>query len=271
MFTLGFVLGDGSDYAYNHNNSKGVKIRLCGKKIQYLDLFIKAGYKIQNNNSNPNDIFLSKTGKTFKQRFIENHCWEFLSYSDLVSLFKGYYAADGSLNENKIATSNPDLAQMIRDISAVAGFHISSEKYEVRNTNYKNNAELYTFHFIKSQPSNRNWTVKEIKITGTSPYDAWCLVEPITHTFTLEGGIVTGNCALVNAKDQLDNGTVINETLIERPKSFQTACTVLTQIGQFPIWLLILELVVTRLDKLKEKNGKVMDLLLQKNNQKKQY
>lgn len=40
------------------------------------------------------------------------------------------------------------------------------------------------------------------------------------------------NCSLVNAKDQLDNGTVINETMIETPKSFQTACTVLTQISQ---------------------------------------
>lgn len=38
------------------------------------------------------------------------------------------------------------------------------------------------------------------------------------------------NCCLVNIKDMLDNGTVINGKMVESPKSFQTACTILTQI-----------------------------------------
>ena len=38
------------------------------------------------------------------------------------------------------------------------------------------------------------------------------------------------NCCLVNLKDMLDNGTVINGKMVETPKSFQTACTITTQI-----------------------------------------
>lgn len=38
------------------------------------------------------------------------------------------------------------------------------------------------------------------------------------------------NCDLVNLEDMLQNGTVINEKLVETPKSFETACTVITQI-----------------------------------------
>ena len=38
------------------------------------------------------------------------------------------------------------------------------------------------------------------------------------------------NCCLVNIGDMLDNGTVMNGKLIESPKSFQVACTVVTQI-----------------------------------------
>lgn len=38
------------------------------------------------------------------------------------------------------------------------------------------------------------------------------------------------NCCLVNVKDMLDNGTVMNGKLIESPKSFHVACTVVTQI-----------------------------------------
>lgn len=38
------------------------------------------------------------------------------------------------------------------------------------------------------------------------------------------------NCCLVDMKDMLDNGTVINGKMIESPKSFQVACNVMTQI-----------------------------------------
>lgn len=47
------------------------------------------------------------------------------------------------------------------------------------------------------------------------------------------------NCCLVNLEDMLQNGTVINGKLIEKPHSFRTACTIATQIiaqvasGQF--------------------------------------
>lgn len=38
------------------------------------------------------------------------------------------------------------------------------------------------------------------------------------------------NCCLINIQDILDNGTVMNGKMIESPKSFQTACTVTTQV-----------------------------------------
>lgn len=47
------------------------------------------------------------------------------------------------------------------------------------------------------------------------------------------------NCCLVNLKNMLENGTIINGKLIEKPHSFRTACTIATQIiaqvasGQF--------------------------------------
>ena len=38
------------------------------------------------------------------------------------------------------------------------------------------------------------------------------------------------NCCLVNLEDMLQNGTVISDTMIEKPHSFSTACNVATQI-----------------------------------------
>lgn len=38
------------------------------------------------------------------------------------------------------------------------------------------------------------------------------------------------NCELVNLEDMFQNGTVITETLIEKPHSFYTACNIATQV-----------------------------------------
>lgn len=38
------------------------------------------------------------------------------------------------------------------------------------------------------------------------------------------------NCCLINIGDMFEHGTVMNGKLIESPKSFQVACTVMTQI-----------------------------------------
>ena len=55
--------------------------------------------------------------------------------------------------------------------------------------------------------------------------------EGIIHIHDL--GYVSGpisNCELVNLEDMLQNGTVITNTLIEKPHSFSTACNIATQI-----------------------------------------
>lgn len=62
------------------------------------------------------------------------------------------------------------------------------------------------------------WLVKAHKEGVLHYHDADYAIQPIF------------NCCLANIKDMLENGTVISNTLIETPKSFQTACTILTQI-----------------------------------------
>ena len=121
---------------------------------------------------------------------------------------------------------------MITEISALAGYHIVNYNKMIHNTNFKTNAELHQFSFIVSQPKNRCWKVDEIKQHDKQGrlQDVWCVEEPITNSFTLDGGIVTGNCCLINIGDMLDNGTCINGKMIESPKSFRTACTIMTQI-----------------------------------------
>ena len=70
------------------------------------------------------------------------------------------------------------------------------------------------------------WKVDSITTCDGALEDVWCVEEPVTHSFTLAGGIVTGNCCLINLEDMLQNETCISGTKIERPKSFMTASTV---------------------------------------------
>jgi len=97
---------------------------------------------------------------------------------------------------------------------------------------------------VKQENSNKNPTVNSVQ----RDYMAGEVSKDITRRFLLDQDIVEAheaglihfhdadyfaqhmhNCCLVNLKDMLENGTVISETMIEKPHSFSTACNVATQ------------------------------------------
>ena len=183
MWCFGFVLGDGSDC------KKGVAVRLCGDKTRHYDTFKAAGYACTHITAN-GDSWMYKSEGISKQQFLSSSGWRYLSQEDKRMLFLGYYAADGCKDRRMIHTADPRLADMIREISALAGYHICAEKLLVRDTNFKDNAELYQFSFMEYQGDNRRWKVVHMEPHDDRqrPMDAWCVEEPESHSFTLEGG-----------------------------------------------------------------------------------
>lgn len=224
-FCMGFILGDGCDV----KDGQSI-VRLCADKKQYLPYFERAGY-LKSGAKTPNgDIYVRNRFGAFKQDFLNIKGWRLLNYEQKVSLFLGYYAADGHKYHNACTTSDDRILEMICDLSALAGYHITSIKEVVRDTNYKKNVKLTWVRFMKSQTPSARWEVISIQKYGRTKRQMWCVEEPITHTFTLEGGVVTGNCCLCNLEDILQNGTVISGTKIDKPHSFSTACTIATQV-----------------------------------------
>ena len=227
MFSLGFLVGDGCDH-------KGAKygyhqIRLCGHKTEYAPIIEMAGYRL-NNIKGSDDLIATKQGLK-KQDFLNSHAWRYFSENDKKWLFIGLYSADGAISANKLCTIDNRIMDLIRETSFTAGYYITSEATETRDTQYKKDSTITAFRFTKNQPDNLCWKVKSItSYHSGAEYDAWCVEEPTTHSFMLDGGMITGNCDLINLEDMLQNGTVISETLIEKPHSFSTACTVTTQI-----------------------------------------
>lgn len=139
------------------------------------------------------------------------------------AIFEGFVSSVDILPKEleTISTKDPNVVEMIEDLSGISGCFITSKTYNEESG-------LYTIKFISEEDRQLCWEVSSIE--PASEEEVWCVEEPATHTFLLEDGIVTGNCDLVNLDDMLQNGTVITGTLIEKPHSFSTACNIATQI-----------------------------------------
>lgn len=98
---------------------------------------------------------------------------------------------------------------------------------------------------VKQENSNKNPTINSTQrdyMAGEVSKDLTMRVLlPVDIVRAHEAGIIhfhdsdyyaqrEHNCDLINLEDMLQNGTVISETLIEKPHSFFTACNVTTQI-----------------------------------------
>ena len=98
---------------------------------------------------------------------------------------------------------------------------------------------------VKQENSNKNPTISSVQ----RDYMAGEVSKDLTMRTLLDPDIVQAhkegiihfhdsdyfaqhmhNCDLVNLEDMLQNGTVISDTLIEKPHSFSTACNIATQI-----------------------------------------
>ena len=125
-----------------------------------------------------------------------------------------------------------DGLELIKDISFTCGYHVHNIKKEIRNTNYKENCEHYLISFTLHHNTNSLWKVKEIIRKPNKDYKCWCVEEPVTHTFTLEGGIVTGNCLSIPFDKLLANGFTTRQTDVRPASSINTAFQLLAVIFQ---------------------------------------
>lgn len=136
----------------------------------------------------------------------------------------------------------------LKDVAlAYEGYRRVQEYKRLQNTSDENILNLIKGKDddIKNENSNKNsaliCTQRDL-IAGEVSKDivrrkllpGWviqCEDEGVFHWHDMDYSIQNMfNCCLVNLEDMFDKGTVINEKLVETPKSFATACTVATQI-----------------------------------------
>ena len=160
-------------------------------------------------------------------------------------------------NKIRRAVSVEEIQDMVEDqLMAKGAFELASiyvryryNRSLVRKANTTDNRILSLIECnneeVKQENSNKNPTVNSVQ----RDYMAGEVSRDLTRRMLLPADIVEAdkegiihfhdsdyfaqhmhNCDLVNLEDMLQNGTVISDTLIERPHSFSTACNIATQI-----------------------------------------
>ena len=213
-FCKGYVLGKGFDY--NIGTNEGTAVVLSGKEHKYINMFEDAGFVASDTNSSGGYVFLENPMQAVKKTVLR----DYKTYDDstLMAIFAGLYAASAN-GAGTIYTHMEALAQMIRDISAISGYHILEEVQQKT----AEGVTKFSFRFIKSQPAGDNWTVVSIEDNEDNLLPVWCVEEPVTHSFTLEGGIVTGNCLTIPFDDLLAKGFNTRQVDIRPANSVGTA------------------------------------------------
>lgn len=160
-------------------------------------------------------------------------------------------------NKIKRAVSVEEIQDMVEDQLMAKGAFELARRYVryrytrslVRKANTTDNRILSLIECnneeVKQENSNKNPTVNSVQ----RDYMAGEVSRDLTNRMLLPPDIVEAdkrglihfhdadyfaqhmhNCDLVNLEDMLQNGTVISDTLIEKPHSFSTACNIATQI-----------------------------------------
>ena len=160
-------------------------------------------------------------------------------------------------NKIKRAVSVEEIQDMVEDQLMAKGAFELARRYVryrynrslIRKANTTDNRILSLIECnneeVKQENSNKNPTVNSVQ----RDYMAGEVSRDLTRRMLLSPDIVEAdkqglihfhdsdyfaqhmhNCDLVNLEDMLQNGTVISDTLIEKPHSFSTACNIATQI-----------------------------------------
>lgn len=240
-WSLGFVIGDGCDVKKRSKDrsrytSTAMKVRLCGDKVKYIDRFLDCGWVINEYFDNGDKTVSYRKGTVdtgFKNPLLDTELWRILPAYALCSLFDGYISADGHFNSNgniDITTSDERVKKLIETVAPLAGYHIWSMRTVKNSTNFKKDRTLYCYRLVKKQSSSRYW--KLVSIDPCGERIAWCVEEPVTHSFTLQGCMVTGNCLSCPIDDLLAKGFTTRQTDIRPAGSINTAFQLVAVIFQ---------------------------------------
>jgi len=210
----GIIFGDGTKL------TNGCAIKLCGEKNIHLTKFFP--FSDISKHDEEGYWYINNLPGYFKDKPSLS-----LERSYLYGFLSGYFAADGSCDKNgavSITSYNKENLLFVKDICAIIGIGAYDIRHERKVSNLTNQEhDVYTINlmpetlsedffimphhrenFLTSKSSDRRrkicWIVKTVEETNRFE-EVFCATVDKYHAFTLDGNILTSNCAFISTKD----------------------------------------------------------------------
>ena len=138
----------------------------------------------------------------------------------VAAFIDGWLAADGCEHQrdgreprNLLATQNRAAADWLIEHAPFYGLMVVGFSVNEEPTNYgPRSAPLNRVMLARQQKGDeQGYTVVAVADAGEEG-DAYCVVEPETRSFVLEGGVVTGNCFAIAVSLGLQHGVPLEST-----------------------------------------------------------
>lgn len=210
-FVHGLVFGDGSA-----TGEGSYCLRLCGEKKQHLDRVLQSKMYVSHSfppsyAGDPNTQLRNNT-TNMKGVPLPNASFDYQA-----GFLAGWLATDGSLRKsgvggNRLTSTDHAALNWVIDRAPFLGYCVSGDCIDSSTeTNYGKRNELV--RVLTLTPESVLYTVRQ-KIDEGREEDVFCVTEPVTHTFTIEGGVRTGQCWYTTIYDYLDWGWVANQLML---------------------------------------------------------
>lgn len=189
----GMVFADGNEHKLKDSYSH--QLRLCGKKSKYVKYFEE--YTItypQFSNGEP--VVYIKSEKSLKSLPDTTQNIEYLQ-----GFLDGWIALDGHDGQiRQIHSTNKEAIEFFINWCWILGLVVTGNlRSDDSPTNFGDRKS--TLWFVNFTRCAQFQGFKVVSIEPYSIEEVWCVIEPEYNLFTLEHGIVTGNCFLLRAEE----------------------------------------------------------------------
>jgi len=234
-FCHGFVFGSKH---YNVENSK-THVKIFDSCKQSLAALFTENVKDCSIVEHDDHIYIGKLNPEWKKLPDEN-----VNEDYIFSFISGWFAADGSIanindNQRAITITNRDEINLtwLYAKAPVAGFSVNAPRPFIQTEGYNIGATYYNLTFVKAslcdeffichadkykrwlaqkQSTQSSKFFKVVDVIATDLFeDVYCVVEPETATFLLDGNILTHNCVV-----KPEEWDLVEEYIFNNQKSF---------------------------------------------------
>lgn len=191
-FAHGLIFGDGTRHTYYPERHI---IQVCDGKENYYEVIFKDldGYVGRTNGGKYPTLTIVRKGENWKA------LPEDKSPTYLAGFIEGWLSADSHtrVGSHCLDTQDSVAAQWLIDNAVYAGYSPTGVSIENADTNFGKRKN--PLNRVKLKKDQVVYIVDYIGLTEEE--EVFCVTEPKTNSFTLAGGILTGNCGFVSTKN----------------------------------------------------------------------